>query len=237
MFDVDSAPNGPGLYAWYVRPQVSISKSDTIADEEEAAAAFLDALQRYALVYEPPSIDLRGESAYEARWAGKIHVEYPLSALGEFVQPGTPQIQGGASDTGGAEESAARSLFRAAHSYTKRNSLTQVLDQAIPIFAAPLYIGIAADLKKRLSRHKSDFTRISDYLRNRPDDRSRAIKQARSFGHRAAARQVAMEDLEVWVLDLEPLIHAGMSGDDLRDITRSAEWYLHRLFSPILGRR
>lgn len=235
MFDLDLAPQSPGLYAWYVHPQIPIPIWDSADDDEGAAATFIDALQRYALVHEPPAIELRGTSAYDARWEGKIQMDYPFSTFNGLVQDA--HVLDEASNTPHAEDSTGHSLFRVAHCRTKRDILARVLTQAIPIFSTPLYIGIATDLRQRLTRHKSDFTRIGDYLRNRPDERQKAIKQAKSFGHRAAARQVAMEDLEVWVLDLTTPLKSGMSADDIKDITHSAEWYLHKLFAPILGRR
>lgn len=236
MLDVDSAPDGPGLYAWYAHPQVVVPMSNESRADEDAAADFVNALQRYALLHEPSPISIKGASSYNIKWEGELRSEYPLASLNNIVSLDS-QSAVDSDDDYPDQGSTISHLQRVATSPSTRSTLTRILGSAIPVFATPLYIGITENLRKRLKRHKADFERVSDYLRNRPDDRERALNQARTFGHRAAARQVAMEDLEVWLLDVSKLVQADVNSDDVRVITSSAEWYLHRLFSPILGRR
>ncbi|BDB59768.1 hypothetical protein [Rhodococcus sp. RDE2] len=233
MLEVDGAPTSPGLYAWYVKPPVGVFDVD--ANDDASAALFLDTLHRYALLYEPPPIDLKGASSYGTRWVGELKADYVLATLGiSLGDKGSAKIEAPNSND---EASVAPSLYAIAASASKRKLLASILQHIIPEFSTPLYIGISNDLKKRLIRHKQDFTRVSDYLRQRPEERDRAIKIARTFGHRAAAREVAMEDLEVWILELDKLRESDLSPADIREVTSSAEWFLHKMYSPILGRR
>jgi hypothetical protein len=105
------------------------------------------------------------------------------------------------------------------------------------VFSSPVYIGVAENLRDRLKTHRRDFANATEYLQGNPDDSLKMKSRGKSFGYRAAARGIAMENLVAWVMDLGELVDPDTSVDTLREIAESAEWILHRLYSPILGRR
>lgn len=78
MLEVEAAPESPGLYAWYVRPQMGTFIG---GQDAEASAAFISALQRYALLYEPPPVDLRGPRFMGCDGVGTFVSITPLQCL------------------------------------------------------------------------------------------------------------------------------------------------------------
>ncbi|MFF9216141.1 GIY-YIG nuclease family protein [Streptomyces viridosporus] len=136
-----------------------------------------------------------------------------------------------------AQEKDREALTETINSQDGRHVLAVLLEQVTPIFSAPLYIGVAENIQKRLKQHRLKYNQGMEWLQANPSDVDVLQSRANSFGLRAAARGIAMEHLEAWVIDLSEMNHDGASAKKLRETARSAEWLLHRMFSPILGRQ
>jgi hypothetical protein len=226
MLDVDQAPEAPGIYAWYAvfraSPQDWKLKAGPHGDE--AIDGFLNLIRRYASYHEPSPIDLVGKGTYGARWHGDLVLDYPLRAP---------------SEADGDDSSSADRLGKlvdAIESEDRRQTLAKMLEMVTPAFSSPLYIGVAENLRNRLCQHRQNFTNASEWLQDHPDDAEIIQVKGKSFGARAAARDIPMEYLEAWVIDLNHQ-RSDLSSKQLRSIAESAEWLLHRLYGPILGRQ
>lgn len=230
MLEVEQAPAGPGIYAWYANMLIGELdwKMDIAGGADQAVGRFLSSLQQFADIYEPLSINVRGSSAYGAAWDGELVPEYAPRRLSAVVHD-QAEADG---DTNG-EKGGLGSLRRVAFSETDRGLLAEVLASAVPYFASPLYIGMATNLRERLLQHRKDFTTMKDLLASHPEETERARAKASRFGHRAAARGIAMERLEVRTVSVE--MPEGHTGDS--PVPAAAEWLLHRFFMPPLGRR
>ncbi len=233
MIDVDQAPKSPGIYAWYVN--FSAGPEDwrvrPSADGDLAIDGYLDLLRKYASYYDPLPIGLDGRGSYGARWEGALTLRNPMR-------------QNGHSENGNAAADEMSELGRLADTLSteeRRRLMTQILEASAPIFSAPLYIGIAENLRQRLLTHRRDFTKTSDWLREHPEDSGKVQALGKSFGQRAAARSIPMRHLRAWVIALASEQEGEQAGDsvdeNMKTAAGSAEWLLHRLYHPILGRR
>lgn len=226
MLDVDQAPESPGIYAWYVKFLATQQdwRLRASPDGDLAIGGFLGLIEKYARYYEPVPIELSGRGSYGARWEGEIARDYALGDRDE---------ESGES----AKSTKFERLIDSLDTESRRKILAHALESSAPVFSAPLYIGVAEDLRSRLRQHRRDFSRASEWLHDHPEDSEEIRLRGKNFGHRAAARGIAMEHLDVWVLDLAEEQNSGLSVDQLRSMAESVEWLLHRLYTPILGRQ
>ncbi|WEH16316.1 hypothetical protein [Streptomyces sp. VNUA24] len=228
MLDVDQAPETPGLYAWYVSFRASPHdwKMKPSPEGDQAIEGFLRLLRKYAGYYEPLPIALRGRGSYGVAWEGELELDTPLRDPDE-----------GSHAASAEEDKRLAILMNSLASEERRRVMATILEMASPVFSSPLYIGVAENLRERLRTHRRDFTKAYDWLREHPEDAETVRTKGKTFGARAAARNMAMGHLEAWVIDLGDQADNAVTIKHLRNTAESAEWLLHRLYAPILGRQ
>ena len=234
MQSIDSAPESPGLYAWYIEFQAGRRDWEMRVEDgkDSAVSGFSEILRRYEAQHEDVPIDLGGRSSYDTVWTGSLRKlekaaqgDNDSDTVAEEVLDGNfDQINEPRPGVGSVDSEGKRQLY------------TNLLRSAIPVFAAPAYIGVTDNLKKRLITHRRDFTRASEWIRDHPGDAERMRSSGKTFGSRAAARGIALENLTVWVLDAAE-IDSQATDTQLRQVSGSAEHLLHKIFAPVLGRR
>ncbi|GLW25313.1 hypothetical protein Mame01_53550 [Microbispora amethystogenes] len=226
MSSVDQAPQTPGLYAWYVKFQAG-SQDWRIRPEGEVDGAiegFLQLLTRYASYHAPLPIDLQGVGAYGARWRGHVELDRPLQEELDGDELVMDKRLDAIRDTLASEG--------------RRRVMAELLMAATPFFSSPLYIGVAENLRVRLQQHHRDFTDAYDWLLDHPEDAPLVKAKGKSFGQRAAARGISMDTLVAWVLhfDADDADIDAIMNSEIRRTAEAAEWVLHQLYSPILGK-
>lgn len=224
MLSVDEAPKGPGIYAWYSKFRASPHDwafSPGPAGTDEATSGFFELVRRHAQQFEPLLLSLYGSGAYGAKWAGSLRMDFPFR-------------EDQKSDPGG-DQPAGR-LWQAIQGEDARRLIATMLEFVTPYFSTPLYIGVAANLRERLVQHRSDYSKTYEYIQKNPQDKEQIKEKGGTFGARAAARDIAIENLEAWTIDLTSEEQA-IPASQLKDISEDVEWLLHRIYSPILGRR
>lgn len=233
MLEVEQAPESPGIYAWYVTFRASAHDWETrpVDGHDSSIEGFLGLLREYASYYEPLPITLRGSAPYGGRWDGALELDHGVISRDSYEKD-----DGSDRREKERREQDREALDNTISSQTGRRLLAQFLSRTTPVFSSPLYIGVAENLNERLQRHRNSYSRAMEWLRSNPHDVDRLKRDAKTFGQRAAARGIAMENLEAWVIDLKEL-ELDASVNSLRESARSAEWLLHRLFAPILGRQ
>lgn len=234
MQSVDSAPESPGLYAWYIEFQAGRRDWEMRVEggRDSAVDGFSEILQRFETQHEDVPIELGGRSSYDTAWIGSLRK----------LEKSANQV----TDVDRAEDSRHEAAFDpldeslrsvdSVDSEGKRQLYTNLLRAATPVFAAPAYIGVTDNLKNRLTTHRRDFARASEWIREHPGDAERMRASGKTFGSRAAARGIALENLTVWVLNAAE-IDPQATDVQLRQVAGSAENLLHRIFAPVLGRR
>ena len=221
---LDRAPTGPGIYAWYAH--VALSDADWLPRLKEgvdvAGGDLVSALNDYARIHQPGPIALRGLASYRMTWTGEIR---PQSVS---------DLQGSGSGTRLDHQ-----LADAVEMPEERRLLSALMRAAPPVFASPLYIGVATNLRQRLSEHKKSFEEASAAIRRRPDLASSMQFRGKNLGTRLAGAGIPLERLECWVLTTPDMasIPSDAAKTKERSVAQAAEWVLQRIFQPILGRQ
>ena len=208
---VSLVPKAAGVYAWYSVPY--LYKKD-LEDFERAVTSIGDETARAQFV----RCFLDGflfcafkETPY------RVSVQGPLKPTYRGEVPHVPSIS--------------ESLVKRITLEPKRLSvLADVLKTSIPIFASPIYIGMARSLRKRLSQHKKLISELleNSSLRELAPDARIETQQDHSFAYEAIViRRLNPNNLSVYVrsMDIEKSPY-------ILDV----ENVLNRLYYPLCGR-
>lgn len=203
--EIDLAPETPGVYAWYSR--LVISKADIeaaikrIAEAKKngdlhARAEVEDVLDRF--VFSPYR-----ETPYQVSLRGQLKPKFS----GEVAH----------------EPSKSESLMgRLASNPERLRTISEVLKTAAPWFTAPLYIGMAINLRNRLKQHRNKIVELRDLQgHGSVDDTIEA-----GFANQIVARNFDPTNLFVHIAEVT--VDTG-EHNDLENI-------LNRINYPIFGR-
>lgn len=209
-FEVGRAPEGPGIYAWYLSvPFGEFDWQPLVQDGvDQAVESFLLGILRYSDYYGPESLELKARAVYDAEWRGSI------TAPG--MRADIDRLQKSAEDV------------------NHRRVLVTLLSAAIPDFASPAYIGVAVDLRARLKQHLADYEKAREALKKSPGRASELQWRGSSLGVRLAGAGVPMEHLSIALL---PVDIPDLPEKDAREAAEITEWVLQRIFQPTFGRR
>ena len=200
-----SAPGCCGLYAWYYVPRISEKNAET-------QESILSCLAASAAKLRFPELELELSGHLSLSFRGGV----------EHDHLGRHQLE------------KLSTVGRILDSHAARLSLARMLHQTVPMFAAPLYIGVSVNLARRLGQHRRLI------LGDAPPDVSATVDgenaKARdcSFGAAIRDRRIDPNHLRVQV---QPYVEDIPSGPDAREFIEGVESILNRLYYPILGRR
>jgi hypothetical protein len=203
--EIELAPETAGVYAWYSRLLISRADIDEIirrilaaktVDEQRARAAVEDALDRF--VFNPYR-----ESPYRVQLRG------PLK----------PRFAGEVAHEPSKSDSLVSRLVKTPERF---RTVAEVLGAAAPAFTAPLYIGMATNLRNRLRAHKNKIADLRD-LRHAHDNDDSAEA---GFAKQVVARGFDPTNLFVHVTEVS--VDTGEHND--------IENILNRINYPIFGR-
>jgi hypothetical protein len=221
---VDEAPELAGLYVWYGRLSVGSADWDEGETKSNAIAQvqLLRALRDHSVKHRQQPLQLEATANFSTKWSGGLESAFP-----EGWGDGPEGFLTGEAD---------HSVVRATSSNPDREELLALLNNAMPVFSSPLYIGLAIDqtLRSRLRQHRSKLRRHWDSVSEDPDYPTR-IKPD-NFSDRAIKMGFSPRDLYFYTLHIET------EGDENakvqnKELLRSAEWLLNRWANPILGRK
>lgn len=200
--EIEQAPKAPGLYAWY--SQLLISNADIEAvikqikekqDKSGARTVVENALDR--LIFSPYR-----ETPYHITLRGQLKPKFSGEALHEPPKPDSL-------------------IERLADNPERFRAISYILKYAAPWFTAPLYIGMAINLRDRLIQHRNKIVELRD--RDSPTDNE--MTEA-GFANQVVARNFDPTNLFVHItqVTVESSEH-----NDLENI-------LNRINYPIFGR-
>jgi hypothetical protein len=134
--ELNQAPEVPGCYSWYYRMELASRDIQSClqqvgqAESPEAKIAIIETFLRQRLfkpyTETPYKVSLQGR--LKPPYEGDVHNQFLISS--SLVQ-------------------------RIAEEPERLLKLKALLFESVPIFASPIYIGVAKDLRHRLLRHKS----------------------------------------------------------------------------------
>jgi len=195
------------VYAWYFTPSVAQFDLDAVLSR---LARLDDGPARVSAVSEFLSEHLLRffrETPYQVCVSGQLKPRYE----GEIAH----------------HQDVSRSLAeRIAEDPDRLRVLRQVLEVLAPQFTAPLYIGMATNLQRRLRQHKR---LIEGYLENRGPGiagSDATLQRDHSFAHEVYSRRMSTSSLSVVILPF----------DGLADVVVDVEHLLNRINYPIYGR-
>jgi hypothetical protein len=203
--EIDQAPDTSGVYAWYSR--LLISKADVenvvqrtieakLAGDPKTRSIIEEALDRF--IFKPYC-----ETPYQVTLSGKLKPKY----------------------VGVAEHNPNKSdslLERMVDDPSRIRLVTQILRTAAPWFTAPLYIGMASNLKTRLIQHRNKIVELRE-LRD-PFMSEESVEAG--FANQIVSRNFDPTNLFVHIAEID--CGAGEHND--------IENILNRINYPIFGR-
>jgi hypothetical protein len=204
--EVDLAPNGPGLYAWYHHIELNdtdIEECELRLSSEGNGSTRHDVLDTFLRehVFHPYK-----ETNYTVEVSGKLKPRY-AGSVAHVPRLGDDFLE----------------LLSAVPG--RLGKLKRVMRAAVPLFASPVYVGVATkSLRTRLRRHQNLLLEYRELGRR---DAAELLDEDHSFAFEAiCVRGFVPTDLMVFAMEL----------DDAADIARAAEYILNRINYPLCGR-
>lgn len=228
VHEVEEAPEGPGLYAWYGSLVVGR------ADWEEAIRDGQDVGDRSSRVVLRGHAERHGSAALTVSAKAGFDLEYS-GVL-------TPRDNSDVASMLAGEAGRDSTLFeRVVSSVSMRRTLMNVLASSAPVFAAPLYIGVSQNLRVRLRRHVEQLTRYWAGVSKDPEYLEALVRETgtrSTFAFRAVERGFSVDNVRVWYTEIESAEGGdSLSADEQRSVAEAAEWFLNRCHRPLLGRK
>jgi hypothetical protein len=221
---VDEAPNSAGLYAWYGRLSVGAADWDDRETKcnSTAQSQLLGALRDHSVKFQQQPLEMEALANFSTRWAGGLK-----PALPENWDEEPEGLWSG---------SISHPIAHVTSSNPGREELLGLLNNVLPVFSSPLYIGLAIEqtLKSRLQQHRSKLRRHWDSVSRDPDYPARIKPE--NFADRAIKVGFSPRDLYFYTIHIETESEE-ISKVRHEELLRSAEWLLNRWANPILGRK
>ena len=232
--DIDSAPESPGLYAWYgvLRSGKGTWGADYCEGADQGEARSRRALQLHTEHFANAPLSIAVKSAFSASWTGVIGDDAGSSmrAVLDLTDENTIDE---------SDRKNAPKLQASLHAPRMRELLFSMLERSTPVVSAPLYIGVAQNLRERLQKHAHNImvhsrraSATSAYFDNVTEP-----SVLNSFAFRAAKQGFSSDNLEVWLLEPTGYDESKMDLTQLREVAEACEWLLNRWHRPPLGRR
>lgn len=204
--DIVNAPALPGVYAWYYSPEITdYDLEQTIAQLKACPEADRPAAEQIVRT----TLDTRifkhfREDPYQAS------IEGPLKPTYTGMLEHTFRVSSGL-------------VQRIVDDPDRLRTIRNVLDMSAPMFASPLYMGMATELRNRLATHKSLIER---YRRLHRQEAEPARDTDAGFAWQIAKRKIPPDRLIVFTCTT--------AADDKTAV--DIENILNRIYYPILGR-
>ena len=204
--DIVNAPALPGVYAWYYSPEITdYDLEQTIAQLKASRDVDRPAAEELVRT----TLDSRifkhfREDPYQAL------IEGPLKPTYTGTLEHTFRVSGGL-------------VQRIVDDPDRLRTIRNVLDMSAPMFASPLYMGMAGELRSRLATHKA---LIEKYRRLHRQGEEPVRNSDAGFAWQVAKRRIPPDRLIVFTCTT--------AADDKTAV--DIENILNRIYYPILGR-
>ena len=205
--EIAKAPDKAGIYAWYFRPELTdhdinyLIESIKISPDkasDQIKSFFTERLFRY-FMQKPYEVEISGQ--LKPRYSGKIeHKQDVTEGLIQRIKE-NPQR-----------------LF----------SIRDLLQESVPMFASPLYVGMSSSIKQRVMQHANFIKKYKESASNpfiRLSDDEIDMDE-KSFAQRVVERGIPSSRLF--------LVY--QTTDTELDIQVDVENIMNRIYYPTLGR-
>jgi hypothetical protein len=210
---VDQAPSAPGIYACYAR--IILTRGDwaenTLFSSSPGVERLFTALNAFSQKLRTESLAVQARLAFSQNWSGEIassEIEMSQARLEEC-----------------------RTVLAVEKN---RMVLADILSNAVPWFAAPIYIGVAENLRRRLKQHRNTLLKLRQAISDQEDEAFETDEG--SFARRAFSSGLSEDEIAVRYTTLTP-VSSDLTTPLLRKLYEIAEWHLNRWYVPSLGKR
>jgi hypothetical protein len=236
--EIRQAPASPGLYAWYgtIVAGPPDWEQDLQGDKDQGEVNSRQLLRSHTSRYHGPKLEVQATGGFSTVWSGSIE-----DSSNQKLQEVLDSEQRWEDDPDDPDfYHPAPKLQQTLADPASRKLLFQALGVCTPVFASPLYIGIAKNLNARLGQHSRMMFKLWDVYSRDPAKFELVLQNQKfkgQFAVRAVQRGFSPETVEVWTFPLETINEDHLSREQLRVIAEALEWLLNRWHRPPLGRR
>ena len=232
---VSQAPKAAGLYAWYAGLNAGLKdwELEVVDGIDVGTDRLRNLLKRHTDRYCFRELETTALGAFSQTWSGHLQDQTANTLRSVLAEPTDFQEQAN------YDQQRAPKLLSTLESRDKRQLMVKALEIALPVLSAPIYVGVAECLHKRLSQHVREINQLTSSVIKDPASRQRFRKEKKTnFALRAIAAGFSPENLQVWTFNLDLLIEElGSKTQDARTVAEAVEWVLNRWHRPYLGRR
>ncbi len=220
IYDVGNAPNRPGVYVWYARPD--IAKADWHAEfaggAEKASHNLLNLIQTHSIKHGSQNIHIEATAHFSNRWCGILSEVTEARWGQQSLQTSTSQAR----------------LNKLCEHEMTRGALVEMVKACFPNFFGPLYIGRATNqtLRKRLRQHANAFRAL---WVNKADIED-SIDNT-NFAARAFSAGFSPGELYCYVIPVDAKSTGLEDEEQIHDLIETVEWLLNRWSLPTLGKQ
>ena len=223
-----------GIYAWYVVPYIA-------GDDQNSVEALINHIKNFAKYTKIPTRGVEVSGSLSLALSGELN-----------HRVFDPKPKTDTKNVGKKKETPSHSDFTSVDKVLDipegRVALAQILQNSMPLLAAPIYIGIAKDLSKRLQTHTKLIKQYDNCKGELTLEEMENMDNDRTFAHRVAKREIPEHWLWVGVQYVEEMVptanHLSQGSRKnktpeaiQREWIEAAETILNRLYHPVMGKR
>lgn len=219
--EVGTAPNRPGIYVWYARPDIAKADwhSEFAGGPEKASQNLQTLIRKHSMKHGSQGMVIEATAQFSNRWRGTL-AEVTEARFGEFssMQPIQPQAR----------------LSKLCDEDATRGALVALLQACFPIFTGPLYIGLAINqpLRKRLLRHSQAFHTLWNSKATLDDTGDQT-----TFAARAYKAGFSPGELFCYAIPIDTMSTGLKDPQQVQELIETIEWLLNRWSLPSLGKQ
>ncbi len=203
--NIELAPEETGIYAWYLDP---VLREADLGEFEHTKQNLIRLSEQLRI----PDFDLIAKGHLSLTFKGSLEHDHLASGENQNFSSLVEDIL---------------------EDKKKRNLFSFILSKSLPHLMAPLYIGVAVDVRQRLKKHKEDINKFRERARSEKFDESN-FDERYKFALEVVRRGIPSRHLSVFVTKVT---NDTQTIDDRRKTCEGVETILNRLFYPIMGRR
>ena len=203
--DLDLTPEETGVYAWYLDP---VLRPADLADSQSTKENLLRLAEQLRL----PRFDVKARGHLSLTLEGNLDHKHLASENKKELSELVDSV---------LENTAKRELF------------AKILGSAIPNLMAPLYIGVATNIRERLRQHRYQIENFRTLLRLGHHEKI-LEDERQKFALEIVKRGIPSRHLRIFISIVS---EKNSNIEENRKVAEAVETILNRLFYPIMGRR
>jgi hypothetical protein len=232
LSQTNTIPETPGVYVWYVRPQIGRLDWQASFDglgTDKGDEALRTVLYEFTRSMAPPELSTSTRLAFRDEWSGTLRADVYDENAKKLLKK-TPE-----DDYSFPGQKFDKTLARE----SMRRALSELLDESAVTFWTPIYIGKSKDLRRRLSEHINIYRRVYDSTQQRPELQEQIAAGMRdptaspNLAIRLIHANIRPDQCRIAYLST---LREGSNTDEADQLAEVLEWLLNTWNRPTLGK-